>query len=338
MRAQWVIAFSALALLAGCASMNQTENQVFKRVSGDKLRFWLPTHDASLLHWPYAWAAVAAYQDADDRKRKPLPVTPDCPEPHQFLKQEGWTLWTELPLLGVRAGEPQPASDQMRDVHLRVEVWSSETERKVIVAFGGTAVTSLEDLKSNMRWFLKLFNSHDAYDVLTDVFVPEFVKDYQKKSNQPGWEWLRSAQVVATGHSLGGGLAQRFSYSLQPNQGVPVVTEVYAFDPSPVSGKRSTSDWWNQAHGLTIYRIYNRGEILASARSILQLTNPGNKRADGQDWIDIRYRDGWTWRTLLPSGSVHAHGMFSLACFMKKYRQQASAQVSAPPQQLPLAR
>jgi len=336
MRARWLIAFSAVALLASCASLEQTDKQVYKRVSGDRLRFWLSTHDASLLHWPYAWAAVAAYQDSDDPKRKPLITTSDCPEPHDFLSQQGWTLWTELPLLRERTGEPEPAADQMRNAHLRVEVWSSERDRKVIVAFGGTAAASLEDWKSNLRWILAPFNTHDAYDVLTDVFVPEFIKLYRTKSDEPGGNWLKTAQVVAAGHSLGGGLAQRFAYSLQQDQGVPRVSEVYAFDPSPVSGKRSTPDWVKQAKGLTIYRVYNRGEVLASVRSILQLTNPANKRADGQSWIDIRYRDGWTWRTLLPSGSVHAHGMYSLACFMKKHLEPSAlaAGTLAPSQQL----
>jgi hypothetical protein len=62
----------------------------------------------------------------------------------------------------------------------------------------------------------------------------------------------------------------------------------------------------------------NRGETLASLRSLLQLGNPSNERAQGLTWIDIRYRDGWTWRTLLPAGSAHAHGLYNLACFMKK--------------------
>jgi len=317
--------------------MEQTEDQVYKRESGDKLRFWLPTREASQKHWPYAWAAAAAYQDKDDPKRKKLPVTLECPEPHDFMFQQGWTLWTELPLLQERSGELQPAAKLMRDKHLRVEVWSSEKDQKVIVAFGGTAASSSEDWKSNLRWFLAPFSSHDAYDAVTDVFVPEFIKAFKKKSGEQGWQWLKTAQVVATGHSLGGGLAQRFAYSLGPDQGIPYVHEVYAFDPSPVSGKRSTPGHEKVAKGLTIFRIYNRGEALASMRSILQLTNQNNAGEQGQTWIDIRYRDGWTWRTLLPSGSVHAHGMYSLACFMKKHLQETSPSTgTSTPSQQPL--
>jgi len=317
MRFQWLIAIFVLCFLASCASLEQTDQEVYRRLSGETLKPWLSVQDASLLHWPYAWSAVAAYQDADDPKRKPLEVTSECPEPHDFLSKQGWELWKELPLLRVKDGEPTPAADQMRSVHLRAEVWSNKAAHQVIIAFGGTAAASLEDWKSNLRWILAPFHPHDAYTVLTDVFVPEFEKEYKRRIAMADGEWLKTARVVAVGHSLGGGLAQRFAYSLPQDKGIPRVSEVYAFDPSPVSGKRSVPDFERQAGGLTIYRIYNRGEILASMRSLLQLSNSGNARNQGQVWIDIRYKNNWSWRTLLPSGSVHAHGMHSLAGFMK---------------------
>jgi hypothetical protein len=93
---------------------------------------------------------------------------------------------------------------------------------------------------------------------------------------------------------------------------------VYAFNPSPVSGKRG-APFPTQAEGLTIYRIYNRGEILAGIRSVLQWGNPGNSRNEGQTWVDIRYSSDWSWRALLPDGWIRAHGMRELACFMKNY-------------------
>jgi hypothetical protein len=319
MRVRQFTAISSVLLLCGCASFEQTDTQVYRRFSGDKLQQWLPVQDAAMLHWPYAWSAVAAYQDSDDPKRKPLETTAECPEPHDFLSKQGWTRWDRLPLLRKAKDEPEPAADQMRSVHLRAEVWSSAKDHKVIVAFGGTAASSLDDWEANLRWLLAAFDLHDEYEVLTKVFVPEFVKEYKRKRKEPGGEWLSTAQVIATGHSLGGGLAQRFAYSLHRDLGIPAVTEVYAFDPSPVSGKRSVPDFENQADGLIIYRIYNRGEILASVRSILQLPNRDNSREQGQTWIDIRYKDHWSWRTLLPSGSVHAHGMYDLASFMKQH-------------------
>ncbi len=306
-------------MLVACASMDQEQSDVYRRESGGELKPWKTVQEASDIHWPYAWSAVAAYQDSDDPKRKPLETSPTCPEPHAFLTQRDWKQWTELPSLKPRAGKAYAdAAQAMRDAHLRAEVWSNATTRQVVVAFGGTAASSWDDWKANLRWVLAFFDPTDEYTVLTDIFVPTFVEEYQRRESEPKWAWLKDAHVISTGHSLGGGLAQRFAYSLQAKSGIPTVKEVYAFDPSPVSGKRSSPDFPEQADGMTIYRIYNRGEILASLRSLVHFGNPGDRRNQGQTWVDIRYRDNWTWKTLLPSGSVHAHSMFDLARFMAR--------------------
>lgn len=339
MRGSWLSRFSALtvlagyvSILAGCASWNQPESEVYRRLSGDSLKPWKSVQDASENHWPYAWSAVSAYQDSDDPKRKPLETRPNCPEPHVFLTERGWRQWTTLPPLKARPGEKYSAlAQEMRKVHLRAEVWSDAVTKQVVVAFGGTAASSMDDWKANFRWVLSLFDPKDQYTVLTDSFIPAFAAEYLWQAGQPGWEWLKDAQIVSTGHSLGGGLAQRFAYSLQATSGIPTVKAVFAFDPSPVSGKRSSPDFEDQAKGLTIYRIYNRGEILASLRSLVHFGNPGDRRNQGQTWVDIRYRDNWTWRTLLPSGSVHAHGMYDLACFMADNLPKAGAAAGLAP-------
>jgi hypothetical protein len=323
MRWWWMVGVSgaivsSVAVLSSCASMDQTQSDVYQREAGGRLEPWKSVVEASQMHWPYAWAAVASYQDSFDPKRKPLEVTPTCPEPHTFLGQRGWVQWTELPSLEPRPNEKySDAAQEMRAVHLRAEVWSNSTTRQVVVAFGGTAASSWNDWKSNLRWF-PFLGKHDEYTVLTDIFLTAFVLEYQRQEVERDGAWLKDAHVISTGHSLGGGLAQRFAYSLRAKSGIPTVKEVYAFDPSPVSGKRSSPDFEEQAKGLTIYRIYNRGEILASLRSLVHFGNPGDRRNQGQTWIDIRYRDNWTWRTLLPSGTVHAHGMWDLARFMAR--------------------
>src|SRR5450631_1484862 len=316
-----------VAMLSGCESMYQKTSEVYLREAGGTLEPWKTVTAASSLHWPYAWSAVAAYQDSDDPKRKPLETNAACPEPHEFLTQRGWAQWIEIPSLRHREGGAYAdAAQAMRAVHLRAEVWSNATIKQVVVAFGGTAGSSLDDWKANLRWLLQIFGSEDEYTVLTDAFVPTFVHEYQRRMSDPEWGWLKDADVISTGHSLGGGLAQRLAYSLSPAAGIPTVKNVYAFDPSPVSGKRSAPDFSEQAKGLTIYRIYNRGEILASLRSFVRFGNPGDRRNQGQTWVDIRYRDNWTWKTLFPSGSVHAHGMYDLARFMTQ---------NLPPSDLP---
>jgi Lipase (class 3) len=276
---------------------------------------WLPLNQAAKLHLHYAWAAVAAYQDSDDPYRSPLIVTDVCPEPHEFLQSQGWILWQDMPLLGQKSN-PESAIEKMRKAHLRAEVWANPELRQVVVAFGGTAGTNLQDWKANFRWILKPIGTYDEYDLLSDLFVPLFVETFKRKQAFPDGEWLAKAKVVSVGHSLGGGLAQQFSYALNSRGGTPRVENVYAFDPSPVSGKRGVDNWEKAANGLTINRIYNRGEILASVRSMLFWKDL--PEAQGQQWIDIRYKDAWTWKTLLPIGAVQAHGMFDLACFMKQ--------------------
>lgn len=302
------------AALAGCVGLFQTEDQVFKRERGETLSPWKSTAEASSEHWPYAWASVAAYQDPDDPKRGPLQTTQECPAPNSLLKSQQWVLWNELPQLKPKSADPR--ADKIYKVHLRPQVWANRTLGIVIVAFGGTAFKSLEDWKANLRWFIDpIAEPEDAYFVLSHDFIPWFVEAYNAKSATDDGAWLKSATIVAAGHSLGGGLAQRFAYSLRKDQGVPRVETVYAFNPSPVSGKRGVPSWEENAKGLTIYRIYNRGEFLATIRSILSWVTFGD--GDGQTWIDIRYLDDWKWETAV-TGMVHAHQMFMLACFMKK--------------------
>lgn len=316
-----MVVLVAAMTLASCASLEQTEDEVYLRHSGSRLAPWKTVAEAAAVHGPMAWASTAAYQDSDDPHREPLVTSPACPEPHAYLAGQGWVLWEELPLLrprGAQAGLDAAAVAQIQEAHLRVEVWSNAAQRLVVVAFGGTAASSLQDWKANLRWLLSPFGARDAYDVLTDTYLPLFVDAYRKRAGGADGAWLAEARLIGAGHSLGGGLAQRFAYSMTAGQGVPAVKEVYAFDPSPVSGKRSVDAFEQQAKGLTIYRIYNRGEALASLRSILQLGNVGEGRNQGQTWVDIRYRSGWTWRTLLPTGTVAAHSMRELSCFMKR--------------------
>jgi hypothetical protein len=311
-----IVALNA-TLIIGCASFGQQMQDVYWRRDGGQLEPWKKLPDAAAIHWPYAWAAVAAYQDSDDPKRKPLMVSITCPEPHIILEKRGWFHWSRLPTIKPREVEPYPIQAQkMRHNHLRAEVWSNAQTKQVVIAFGGTAAISWDDWKANGRWLFGTFNSVDQYSVLTDIFMPMFVAEYQQLQSHSDWAWLKDAKIVTTGHSLGGGLAQRFAYSMHKGFGLPVVKEVYAFDPSPVSGKRDAVNFSEQAAGLVIYRIYNRGETLAGLRILERFVNPSHQRNQGQKWIDIRYLANWSWRTLLPTGSVHAHGIHDLARFM----------------------
>jgi Lipase (class 3) len=328
-----LVAFPCLLLLSACASLHQPDDEVWRRTSGEKLEYWKDVPVAATEHWPYAWASAAAYQYADESAQHDGKLAPDCPndEPHALLMREGWSLWEGLPLLRQRSTEMPDYRSQalaIQNAHLRVEVWGNRERKEVVVAFGGTVASRWPDWKSNLHWLLGPFGAEDEYDAITRAFVPIFKLEYARLRALPDTAWLSDpdTKVIATGHSLGGGLAQRFAYEIWFNDNsIPFGKKVYTFDPSPVTGKRSSSSFREHGSetkpfkGLQIHRIYNRGEILASVRSILHWGNPdpdGNE--EGQTWLDYRYMDEWNPATSLPIGAIHAHGMQGLACFMKR--------------------
>ncbi|HLY52339.1 MAG TPA: hypothetical protein VKQ31_04945, partial [Steroidobacteraceae bacterium] len=105
---------------------------------------------------------------------------------------------------------------------------------------------------------------------VVQTFAPAFADEYKRR-----FAAAARPALFATGHSLGGGLAQQFAYSLpvDPDGIVPRIREVYAFDPSPVTGFLSVARKLRDVNRveLLIDRIYERGEILALARSLMSL-------------------------------------------------------------------
>jgi Lipase (class 3) len=175
------------------------------------------------------------------------------------LAARGWSLW---PPLGENSGLPQ----KLESAHLRVQVWVNASRNAVAVTFGGTVVGNGKDWKSNLRWFIPFHE--DEYTETVQLFNPAFADEFarmRRKMREP-----ESVTLYSTGHSLGGGLAQQFAYSLPVRPDVPRVSKVYAFDPSPVTGYFSVKSETRRANrtGLRIDRIYERGEILAYVRSI----------------------------------------------------------------------
>lgn len=253
----------------------------------------------------YALLSLAAYGDV--KKDKPDQEQPSL-DAKKILETQGWSKLPNFPAAAL--------GTEMDAVHLRAEVWTNRSNRRVVVAFGGTVFSSWKDWKSNLHWFNPL--QHDEYSLIVGQFSPQFADMYAKQQEMPGWEFLRGATLYSTGHSLGGGLAEEFAYSLPANPaGVPRVSKVYAFDPSPVTGFASVKRTTRNANkvGLKIDRIYERGEVLAIVRSISSAVH--KPPAVDPEVRQLRYnlfgddRFGWT-------NSIAGHSIQSLTCGLRK--------------------
>ena len=230
------------------AVFGQKPCQVFRRNAGDRsLVGPYPAQAEAVADWQFALLSVAAYGRSNP-ERRPMPAgtvigallhmvvetiiriwnrTPvPTPNVDAQLEQAGWTRWSDFP--------DATLENQMMKSHLRAEVWENIEQSAVVAAFGGTVFTSGKDWKSNLRWF---FPRHaDEYTEIVNRFGPDFVKSFALRRQNPNMAHLARAKIYSTGHSLGGGLAQQFAYSLPLHTDVPRVSEVYAFDPSPVTG------------------------------------------------------------------------------------------------------
>lgn len=223
----------------------------------------------------FALLSQAAYDKTPHGLNNPKPNVRSA---ETDLVARGWSLW---PPFGENSGLPQ----KLQHAHLRVQVWVNPSRNAVAVTFGGTVVGNGKDWKSNLRWFIPFHE--DEYTETVQLFNPAFADEFARiktKMREP-----ESVTLYSTGHSLGGGLAQQFAYSLPVRPDVPRVDKVYAFDPSPVTGYFSVKSEIRRANriGLLIARIYERGEILAYVRSIINFVH--RPSAKNPEIRQIRY-------------------------------------------------
>lgn len=292
---------SAIALLSslnlvGCAALSQKANEVTIREPGHRtLGKPKPVAEEARRHWQFAWLAEASYRKLSDQDEAGAEAEKSetlCATADNILKQHKWQRWLNFPDKGLLA--------KIKNSNLRVEIWENTDQKLVAVSFGGTVFKSGKDWKSNLRWFIP--NHKDEYTEIVDVFGPAFIAEYKKRVDDFG-----NRRLIATGHSLGGGLAQQFAYSFPRNELGLKVSYVYAFDPSPVTGYYSVDKSVRSTNSkeLEIDRIYERGEVLAIFRSFTSFfVTPSESNPSIRG---IRYN-------LLPTNPIGKHSMLRLAC------------------------
>jgi hypothetical protein len=240
------------------SAFKQQSNMVVIRLPGHR---WFgdpqPAQAFASEDLPYAWLSTAAYGS-------PTSTKPD--EKAKFTEGKAalgdqWFMWPDF-----RDADLQAKMDR---VHLRAQVWEKQSDHLIVVAFGGTVASNLNDWKANTHWAHPFLE--DEYTMAGDEFARAFAEELGRRMQQSGPEYRSPVHLRSTGHSLGAGLAEKFAYSLPAAEyQIPRVEKVFAFDPSPVTTFLNTKGNVRKENkdGLEIDRIFERGEILAILRAM----------------------------------------------------------------------
>jgi pimeloyl-ACP methyl ester carboxylesterase len=266
----------ALPLLSGCAGLHldQERGQVIQRTEGeDNYGERQKAGPVAARVLPYALLAEQSYDPGIylSRKATRRATACDADDPENCATRaddqraarwlDEWRyVWScsGADECGVQtAGQGEHVSDG-----LGVQIWARKGVRcpEAVIAFRGTVGGNKGDWESNFHWILRAFPIYDQYEQVRD-HVGDFISHIEHDKCYHGG----ATEIIAVGHSLGGGLAQLAAYSDRR------IRRVYAFDPSMVTGFYSV-DPPNQdrnVHRLGIERVYEFGEVLAYPRLIM---------------------------------------------------------------------
>lgn len=189
------------------AAFRQTPDQIFRRNAGDRsLTGPYPVRDSAWRDWKYALLSVAAYGRSYPQ-RHPTPAgmsvvrslghmwrhrqmaCPPVPNVDQTLNAAGWAQWPEFP-------DPKLAAE-MKESHMRAEIWENAQHAIITAAFGGTVFTSGKDWKSNLRWFIPWHK--DEYTEIVFRFAPDFMTALARRIKNGDPEYWGRVKIYSTG-------------------------------------------------------------------------------------------------------------------------------------------
>ncbi len=248
--------------------------------------------------WQYGLLSEASYDKKIDPSGR---LTLKCDRSTRYLAR-----WRHLPDYSTENYKVKRKSVRLSVPGLSYRVWrdtSAAGPNRVAIVFRGTELDDLGDWYSNFRWLTK-FNpiTTDQYHATTELvmqLVPSLLGDFGP-----------DLEIVAVGHSLGGGLAQRAGYSS------PHISTVYAFSTSPVIGNPSSDREVNQKNreGLVIFRVFESGEILAAGRwlhrKLIDLSSKNPKVIE----LVFSFRHGFFSRRSTGDGTISQHSIRKLTC------------------------
>ncbi|HNO75938.1 MAG TPA: hypothetical protein PKG49_10095 [Nitrosomonas mobilis] len=240
-------------VLEDCGRQVLGENEA--RIRSSHFRMVLDDESAAANRFlPFAAMSTLAYaEDKNCGNETPKVAVGERNRLEETLHARGWQENNDIEWI--------PACEDDTGLFYRVYTKESDDLMQVVIAFRGT--WGIKDwFYGNLYWLTRYLPVENQY--LSARINTQKIIDHFSKSDT-------AVQFYATGHSLGGGLAQHALYS-HPNN----ILQAIAFDPSSATGFSEQSlknqvfacecDLAELKGEARIYRVYDAYEILSNLR------------------------------------------------------------------------